>query len=57
MRIGEWVGLVCFLSLAGLGWWVLVFGWSWNVMAAGCWWLVLGILAAIRPNEWERRQR
>lgn len=55
MRVGDWVALVCFVSLALLGWVVVFRGMSWPVVAAGLWWLGLGVLAAVKPDEWKRR--
>lgn len=53
--VGDWVALVCFISLALLGWWVLVNGFSWPVAAAGTWWLLLGAAAAMKPDEWKKK--
>lgn len=55
MRGGSIVALVCFVSLALLGWYGLVFGWSWEVALSGLWFLVLGALAGV-PADWERKK-
>ena len=55
--VGDWVALVCFISLALLGWVVIFRGMSWLVVFAGLWWLGLGIMAGIRPDEWRKRER
>ena len=57
MRVGEWVALVCFVSLAALGWWVLWWGWSWWVAGVGAFWILVGTLAIVNPEEWERRRK
>ncbi len=53
-RMGEWVALVCFVSLALLPWWVLARGFSWWVAVAALIWLLMGTLGAINPAEWQR---
>lgn len=53
--VGDWVALVCFVSLALLGWWVLVYGLSWPAVGVGAWWLIVGLLAGIKPGEWQKR--
>jgi hypothetical protein len=55
MRVGDIIGLVCFGSLALLGWWVLAHGISWAVALVGLWWLALGGLATVQPDEWKKR--
>lgn len=57
MRVGDWVALVCFVSLALLGWWVIFRGFSWPVVFAGLWFVIIGTLAGIRPDEWKRKDR
>jgi hypothetical protein len=52
--VGDWVALVCFVSLALLGWWVLVYGLSWPAVGVGAWWLIVGLLAGIKPGEWQK---
>ena len=53
--LSDWVALVCFVSLALLGWWVLVYGLSWAAVGVGAWWLIVGLLAGIKPGEWQKR--
>jgi len=53
---GDWVMLVCFVSLISLGWWVLVYGFAWPVAFAGLWWLIIGLVAASLPNDGRRKQ-
>ena len=56
MRIGKIVGLVCFLSLVALGWWVLLgYPLTWRVVGVGVFWLCIGIAAAIEPNEYRKQ--
>jgi len=43
-----------YLSLIGLGWWVLIHGITWYVAVAAALWLVIGTVAAIDPDEWTR---
>lgn len=54
-RVGDWVALACALSLVALGWWVLVNGFSWPVLTVLAWWFIIGALAAVRPDEWQKR--
>ena len=54
--VGDWVALVCFVALALLGWWVLVYGLSWPAVGVGAWWLIVGLLAGISRAS-GRRQR
>jgi len=55
--VGDWVALVCFVSLALLGWVVLVYGFTWPVAAAGLWWLIIGgmVAAAAATGKQNRR--
>ena len=55
--VGDWVALVCFVSLALLGWAVLFRGFAWPVVLAALWWLIIGMLASIRPEEWKKRAK
>ena len=52
---GDWVALVCFVSLALLGWWVLAKGFSWPVVGVAAWWLAVGISAGAHPEEWKKK--
>ena len=57
--VGDWVALAAFLSLVALGWLVVAgvgLAW-WQVAFAVAWWLVIGILAGVKPEEWKRRER
>jgi len=54
--VGDWVALVCFVSLAALGWVVILRGVSWPVVFAALWFVVIGTLAGVRPAEWQRRE-
>lgn len=53
--VGDWVALVCFISLALLGWWGLLHGIGWREVAAGAWFFIVGALAGMKPGEWEKR--
>lgn len=54
--VGRAVGIVAFVSLALLPWWVLVFGWTWWVPAGVLWWLIVGALAVFDAQAWERKK-
>lgn len=54
--VGRAVGIVAFVSLALLPWWVLVFGWNWWVPAGVLWWLIVGALAVFDAQAWERKK-
>lgn len=57
MKIGFWVGLICFISLALLGWYGLLVAWSWRLLLTALWFGVIGALATIEPGEWQRTGR
>lgn len=55
--VGDWVTLVCFVSLAALGWLVLAGARLalWQVAFAVAWWLVIGAVAGFKPDEWKKK--
>lgn len=57
MQVGKTVGMVAFVSLAIAPWWVLWEGWSWWVLAAVVWWLLVGMVAMFDAQGWERKRR
>ena len=57
MRVGNIVGVVCFVSLAMLGWVFLARGLSWDLLTVAMFWLILGMLAVFRPSEYQRKDK
>jgi len=55
MTPGNIVAVLAFGSLVALGWWVLVFGLSWPVVVVGCWFVILGACAIVKPADVQRK--